>query len=202
MSRPCGRAGGFFRTPWTPLGYGPASSNISRTPWAGDLKLSGNLNKSIFKKRYLFFNSLRPPSVTIATFKVDSCFWKAHFGSFHIKAYQNSMSIAISMNNVLNVVCCEKLWLIVRLTASWWRFSFRTPFCASTTLNLAILSPWSQEWSHSIWFLLAFRKLLLLTFNKGCSAFHIWTGFPSQNLKAMNHLKAGPPWRYFCHLWS
>ena len=47
------------------------------------------------KNRNLFFNRLRPPLVTIATFKVDACFWKAHFGSFHAKAYQNSMFLLL-----------------------------------------------------------------------------------------------------------
>ena len=51
------------------------------------------------KNKNLFFNRLRPPLVTIATFKVDACFWKAHFGSFHAKAYQNSMFFAIPMKN-------------------------------------------------------------------------------------------------------
>ena len=57
----------------------------------------------------LFFNRLRPPLVTIATFKVDACFWKAHFGSFHAKAYQNSMFFATPMKNGRPVVCCENL---------------------------------------------------------------------------------------------
>ena len=61
------------------------------------------------KNKNLFFNRLRPPLVTIATFKVDACFWKAHFGSFHAKAYQNSMFFATPMQNGRTVVCCEKL---------------------------------------------------------------------------------------------
>ena len=84
------------------------SSNISGTPWATDLKLSDRLNEFNWKKK-LFFNRLRPPLVTIATFKVDACFWKAHFGSFHAKAYQNSMFFATPMKNGRTVVCCENL---------------------------------------------------------------------------------------------
>ena len=61
------------------------------------------------KSKNLFFNRLRPPLVTIATFKVDACFWKAHFGSFHAKAYQNSMFFATPMKNGWTVVCCENL---------------------------------------------------------------------------------------------
>ena len=61
------------------------------------------------KNKNLFFNRLRPPLVTIATFKVDACFWKAHFGSFHAKAYQNSMFFATPMQNGRTVVCCENL---------------------------------------------------------------------------------------------
>ena len=61
------------------------------------------------KNTNLFFNRLRPPLVTIATFKVDACFWKAHFGSFHAKAYQNSMFFATPMKNGRTVVCCENL---------------------------------------------------------------------------------------------
>ena len=61
------------------------------------------------KNKNLFFNRLRPPLVTIATFKVDACFWKAHFGSFHAKAYQNSMFFATPMKNGRTVVCCEIL---------------------------------------------------------------------------------------------
>ena len=61
------------------------------------------------KNKNLFFNRLRPPLVTIATFKVDACFWKAHFGSFHAKAYQNSRFFATPMKNGRTVVCCENL---------------------------------------------------------------------------------------------
>ena len=61
------------------------------------------------KNKNLFSNRLRPPLVTIATFKVDACFWKAHFGSFHAKAYQNSMFFATPMKNGRTVVCCENL---------------------------------------------------------------------------------------------
>ena len=61
------------------------------------------------KNKNLFFNRLRPPLVTIATFKVDACFWKAHFGSFHAKAYQNSMFFATPTKNGRTVVCCENL---------------------------------------------------------------------------------------------
>ena len=57
------------------------------------------------KNKNLFFNRLRPPLVTI----VDACFWKAHFGSFHAKAYQNSMFFATPMKNGRTVVCCENL---------------------------------------------------------------------------------------------
>ena len=61
------------------------------------------------KNKNLFFNRLRPPLVTIATFKVDECFWKAHFGSFHANAYQNSMFFATPIKNGRTVVCCENL---------------------------------------------------------------------------------------------
>ena len=61
------------------------------------------------KNKNLVFNRLRPPLVTIATFKVDACFWKAHFGSFHAKAYQNSMFFATPMKTGRTVVCCENL---------------------------------------------------------------------------------------------
>ena len=61
------------------------------------------------KNKNLFFNRLRPPLVTIATFKVDACFWKAHFGSFHAKAHQNSMFFATPTKNGRTVVCCENL---------------------------------------------------------------------------------------------
>ena len=61
------------------------------------------------KNKNLFFNRLRPPLVTIATFKVDACFWKAHFGTFHAKAYQNSMFFATPIKNGRTVVCCETL---------------------------------------------------------------------------------------------
>ena len=60
-------------------------SNISRTPWATDLKLSDNLNELILQTKSLFFNCFRPALVTIAKSKVDACFWKTHFGSFHEK---------------------------------------------------------------------------------------------------------------------
>ena len=74
--------------------------------------------------------------------------------------------------------------------ASWWQFSFRTLFRASTTLKWAILSPWQREWCHSIWFLISFQKMLvLLTFNKGNMVFHFEWGYPVKNLKHMNHLK-------------
>ena len=43
-----------------------------------------------FQNKNLFFNRLRPPLVTIATVKVDACFNKTHFGSFHAKGHQNS----------------------------------------------------------------------------------------------------------------
>ena len=133
------------------------------------------------KNKNLFFNRLCPPLVTIATFKVDACFWKAHFGSFHANAYQNSMFFAISIKTGRNVVCCENLGFIFRKMASWWQFSFRTLFRASTTLKWTILSPWQREWCHSIWFFISFQKtLLLLTFNKGNMVFHFWMGIPSQ----------------------
>ena len=108
------------------------SSNISRTPCAGDLKLSDNLNE-------LIFNRLRPLLVTIAMPKVYACFWKTHFGSFRAKADQNStfFFFAISMKSIQNGVCHENLGLIFRLMVSWWIFSFRTHFRASTTLNLS-----------------------------------------------------------------
>ena len=98
----------------------------------------------------LFFTRLCPPLVTTTTSNVDACFSKTHFGSFHAKAPKTRSFFAISMKRVLSVVCCWNVGLIFRLMASWWQFSFRTLFRASTTLNWTILSPWHREWCRSI----------------------------------------------------
>ena len=51
--------------------------------------------------------------------------------------------------------------------------------------------------SGIIWFVVFFisfhKELPLLTFNKGNKVFVFRIGIPSQNLKTMTHLKAGPP---------
>ena len=133
------------------------SSNISRTPWATVLKLSEILNELICKTKYYF----QPPSTTVGYHSNNQSwcmFFKSHFGTFHAYLTRTRRFCAVSMNSVPNVVCCGNLGLIVRLMASWWQFSFYTVFCASTTLNWAILSPWQQERCHSTWFFISFQK--------------------------------------------
>ena len=97
------------------------SSNISRTPWAMDLKLSVKLKELIiiFNTTYIF-NRVHQPWVAIVTSKIDACFPKTHFGSVHAKAYQDSKFFAIFMKSGLYVVSCGNLGLILRLMASWW----------------------------------------------------------------------------------
>ena len=78
-------------------------------------RLSANLNDAICQNKKIFFNHLCPPLVTIATSKVDACFWTTHFDSFHAKARQNSTFFAISLKIVLNG---EEIsaWY-----SAWWR---------------------------------------------------------------------------------
>ena len=148
------------------------SSNISRTPCAADLKFSNNLNELIFKTKITF--QLRLSTLGYHS-KVQSwlMFLDNTFNTFNTfavscKRLPNSEFIAISIKSVRNRVCCGNFGLIFGMMASWWQFSFRTLFRASTTLNWAMLSPWHQEWFHLIWFFISFqKKLLLLTFNKG-----------------------------------
>ena len=157
------------------------SSNISRTRWATNLKLSDNLKTQCrsppseivldpigelstrfhghficlkiglgretfsskitkvsvkscgqFKETNFQNKKISPPLVTIATSKVDPCFWKHTFRQF---SYKSSPELdvlffffAISMKSVPNVVLCGNLGLRSRFMASWWQFSFPTLF--------------------------------------------------------------------------
>ena len=103
-----------------------------------------------FLKKHLVFNCLRPPLVTIATPKVDACFRRTYFNSFHAKSPQNS-----------NVFCyiyegCPKwnlLWrfgLNIPLHGVLVTVSFRTLFRASLTLKWTQPLPWQHQWCHSI----------------------------------------------------
>ena len=104
----------------------------------------------------------QPPPPTLSyhsNVQIWRMFLKNTFRQFSCKGHQNStFFFAISLEGVPNVVCCGNFGLIFRLMASWWQFSYRILFCASTSLNWAILSPWHQEWVIRFAFLLAFRK--------------------------------------------
>ena len=53
-----------------------------------------NFKWTNFQSKELFLNRLRPPLVTIAPSKVDTCFWKTHFGSFMQKLTRTRRSFA------------------------------------------------------------------------------------------------------------
>ena len=171
-----------------------------------------------------FFNSLRPLSVTIATSKVDACFWNHISAVFMQKLTRTRRLFAAFMKSVPNVVCCgngacahyvmvskfqwKPFWLATQRdpqndwTATQNRVNYdvfaQVPFGLDTPLDgvlvtiflshsfsrfndLKLLSPWYQEWCHSIWFFISFqKKFLLLTFNKGNKVFDLWITIPSQ----------------------
>ena len=64
-------------------------NNLNNTI-ATDLKFSENLNELKFHDKRIFFNRLRPALASIATSKVDACFWKTHFSSFNAKEIATS----------------------------------------------------------------------------------------------------------------
>ena len=67
-----------------------ASSNISRPPWATDLKPSDNLNELISKTKKNIFQPPLPTCDYHSNAQSRCMFWKTPFGSFHAKAHQNS----------------------------------------------------------------------------------------------------------------
>ena len=129
------------------------SSNTWRTPLAKDLKLSNHLNEQIFKTRYIF-NRLRSPLLS-SNVQIWGMILKNTFRQFSSKSSPELDLFLFFHDDCLK---CSPLWnldLILLFTASSWPFSFCTLFYASTTLR-AIVSPWKQEWCHSVWF---FNKL-------------------------------------------
>ena len=85
-----------------------------------------------FQKKYLVFNCLRPPLVTIATPKVDACFRTTYFNSFHAKTPQNSKVFCYIFEGCPNWNLLWKFGLNIPLDGvlvkvfishSFWRFN-------------------------------------------------------------------------------
>ena len=128
------------------------SSNISRTPWAKDLKLSENLNELIFKTKFCFYRR-RPPLVTIATFNVDACFWKSKFWQFSCKSSPELDVFLLFLEECPKRSLLWKFGLDIPLDGVLTTIFVSGSFSFFNDLNMAILSPWHQEWCQSIWFL-------------------------------------------------
>ena len=105
------------------------SSNISRTPWATDLKLSDNLNDLIFNTKIIF----QPPPPTLG-YHSDVQSWrmflKTHISSCHAKLPTTRRFWLGSIKSISNGICCGNLGLLFHLTASWCPILFRTLFRA------------------------------------------------------------------------
>ena len=139
------------------------SSNISRTPWATDLKLSDNLNELTFEAKTIFqpppptlryhsnvqslcmflnstvsavFMQSSPDLVTIAMSKVDTCFWKTHFGSFHAKAYLNSTFFLLFPWRVSQMESVVEIWVVIPLEGGMVTIFVSHSFSYFNDLNL------------------------------------------------------------------
>ena len=164
------------------------SSNISRTPWATDLKLYDIVMELIFNKKdtewVLKKISFQPPPPTLGYHSnVQSwrMFLKTHFGSFRAKDPQNSTLFCYSHEE------CPKCSLL-------WKFGLDIPldgvlvtvfvshsfscFIDHKLGNTISMAPWMV--SFELVFMIFQKKLLLLTFNKGNKVFQFWIGIPSQ----------------------
>ena len=106
----------------------PTYSNISRSRWFRDLKLSDNLNDLICNRKKLIF--LAPPPTLGYHSNVQS--WrmllKNSFRQFSSESAPELKVFLLFPWSVVNGVGWWNFGLIFRLMASWWQFSFRTFF--------------------------------------------------------------------------
>ena len=99
------------------------------------LETFGKFKWTNFQNKKLIFNRPRPPLIAIAMSKVDALLWKYISAVCMLKLIKTRWFCANSMKSVPNEIGCGNLGLIFHLMASWWQFSFRTHFRASTTLS-------------------------------------------------------------------
>ena len=138
----------------------------------------------------------RPPFFTIATSKVDACFWKTHFGSFHAKLPGTRRFLAAFMKSVRNVVCFVAVWA---WHFAWWLPGDTFHFALFSWFNNLKLGNTISMATKMVSFNIGFIsfQLLFLTFYKGKKDLIMKLGFLVKNLKTMHCLKTLTmfPWK-------
>ena len=143
------------------------------------------------QKKYLVFNCLRPPLVTIATPKVDACFRTTYFNSFHAKTPQNSKVFCYIFEGCPNWNLLWKFGLNIPLDGVLVRVFVSHSFRCFNDLKMNTTTTMATP---KVSFDLVFHKLsekgyffLLLLRGTRFLIFKWW--FLVKNLKNMNHLK-------------
>ena len=131
----------------------------------------------------LFFNRLRPPLVTIATFKVDACFWKAQFSCQSLPeldvfcySHEEWPNCSLLWNFGLNI---PQDGVLVTVFVSH-SFSCFNDLKMGNTISMA---------TRMVSFDLVFHKLSenvsFVDLQRGEHGFSFWMGIPSQKSETL-----------------